>query len=54
VLTRCKGDRPTLPGDLDRFRKADPVAFRAMIERYAANLAQEQPPALAAPEPAAA
>jgi hypothetical protein len=25
-----------------------------MIERYAANLAQEQPPALAAPQPAAA
>jgi hypothetical protein len=39
---------------VDRFRKADLAAFRAMIKRYAANLAQEHPPALAAPEPATA
>jgi hypothetical protein len=44
----------TMPGNLDRFRKADLAAFRAMIKRYAANLAQEHPPALAAPEPATA
>jgi hypothetical protein len=44
----------TLPGNLDRFCKADLAAFRAMIKRYAANLAQEHPPALAAPEPATA